>query len=126
MLLYLYSLSSEPEADCLNSFHFHSQLYPKFLGLLRATKINTHTHIYQHARTKATKIITIFGIVTFSLLRKVRGIPVTVVTTTYDPRRPIWTIISFPTPLQRSRKPLVQSKFHTPIQKKRECYGFRV
>lgn len=89
-----------------------------FLGLLRARK-NSHTHI--PARThlyKTTKVIIIFGIATFFLLRKVHGIPATGVTTTYDPRRPKRCMLRFPThlqeiPQQRSCQPPLQSKFHT-------------
>ena len=46
-------------------------------------------HIY-----KTTKLITLFGIVTFSLIRKVHEINVTVMTTTYDPRRPIMGVVN--------------------------------
>ena len=103
MSLYVYSFSSEPDADCLNSFHFIHSFIQNFFKFIMDNKQFTHT--YTPARTqiyKATKVITVFGIATFFVVQKVHGIPVNVVKT-YNPSRPVSGILTFPALLQEIR-----------------------
>jgi hypothetical protein len=101
--LYVYSFYSEPNADCLNSFHLHSQLYPKLFKFIMDNKQFTHTHTPARMHIcKATNVITLFSIVTFSVVQKVHGIPVNVVTT-YNPSRPVRDILTLPALLQEIR-----------------------